>query len=107
MSTINKKVLFVLLICTFSVFTEWNDPSNYLCEPGETNNPTSLFKLIVDSERPLNDERTLLKASTENIYYMIDNSDFLSYYWKSKHLFYYINNGNQLQIVRFSKSKIL
>jgi hypothetical protein len=70
MRAINKKVLFVLLICTFSVFTLWNDPSNYDCEPAEeTNNPTSLFKFIPDSERPLNDERTLLKASTENIYY--------------------------------------
>ena len=75
MRAINKKVLFVLLICTFSVFTEWNDPSNYLCEPGETNNPTSLFKLIPDSLRTLDDQRILLKASTENIYYMLKKGE--------------------------------
>jgi hypothetical protein len=107
MSGINNKVLFLVLICTFSVFAAWDDPANYLCDP-EGSNPTSLFKLTPGSVRPLDDDRVLLKASTENIYYsLIAASDSIEHYWKSKHLFYYINNGNQLQIVRYSKSKIL
>jgi len=108
MSGINNKVLFLVLICTFSVFAAWDDPANYLCDP-DGSNPTSLFKLTPGSVRPLDDDRVLLKASTENIYYSLlaPGSDFIDHYWKSKHLFYYINNGNQLQIVRYSKSNIL